>query len=551
MISLYNEPDTHETDVLPVDEFLFRLRDLERIKGDGDLRGEQQFTLSHVLLVVTKGRGTITMDHYDGRLRPNAVYVCPPGETFGVSADPSHGLDMFLFRFDVFRQAGKRNSHLQVVREQRPFPVEREFPASASSQLLSLCEIVNRCWQSGDVLERFRSQIAFQELLYCLLKSGRLPAEDSKSSLARAKAYMDQNFDQNVTIEKLAHLAGVSPKYFVDLFKKTYGISAIDYLTQLRVNRAKTLMARSGAKLRDIAHQVGYHDEFYFSRKFKKEVGVPPTVYMKSRRRKIAAYSAPIVGHLLALRIIPYAAPLHPKWTSYYYQTYRSDIAVHLSAYRQNEHWESNIDMLRQARPDVIISMDTVDPGEKQKLEEIAPVLYVPSMENDWREQLRMVARFLGESAEAEHWLKNYERKVEAAREQLANETGGDTFLIVRMRNEHLYAYCNRSMAAVFYGDLRMVPAYRCESDVYNQRIELGRLAEVDADRLLLMIRQEPETLSYWKALRQTPEWRQLKAVRNNRVYVIPPDPWREYSAAAHERIVEECVRMLSGNRPS
>ncbi|MDT2273883.1 ABC transporter substrate-binding protein [Paenibacillus larvae] len=100
---------------------------------------------------------------------------------------------------------------------------------------------------------------------------------------------------------------------------------------------------------------------------------------MKNRRRKIAAYSAPILGQLLALNIIPFAAPLHPKWSAYYYKMYRTDIPVHLSAYRFNQDWESNIEALMSASPDLIIcSRDNLHPDEKEKLEQIAPVFLFP-----------------------------------------------------------------------------------------------------------------------------------------------------------------------------
>ncbi|MDT2273884.1 AraC family transcriptional regulator [Paenibacillus larvae] len=92
---------------------------------------------------------------------------------------------------------------------------------------------------------------------------------------------MDNHYNENLTIEQLAHMAEVSPKYFVDLFKKTYGKSAMDYVTEVRVNSAKKLMVRSDARLRDIAHQVGYNDEFYFSRKFKRGWYVAKCLYEK------------------------------------------------------------------------------------------------------------------------------------------------------------------------------------------------------------------------------------------------------------------------------
>ncbi|MBD5075363.1 AraC family transcriptional regulator, partial [Xanthomonas citri pv. citri] len=82
-----------------------------------------------------------------------------------------------------------------------------------------------------------------------------------------------------------------------------------------RITKAKRLMAKSNCKLKEIAHQTGYQDEFYFSRIFKKYTGCSPTSYMKKRRKKIAAYGRGTMGHLIPLHHIPLAAALHPKWT--------------------------------------------------------------------------------------------------------------------------------------------------------------------------------------------------------------------------------------------
>lgn len=97
--------------------------------------------------------------------------------------------------------------------------------------------------------------------------TGRSP----KTDLANVKTYMDKHYDQPLSIADLASEAGISPKYFVDLFKKTYGQSAMEYLTDLRINRAKRYLKESTYKLRDIALRVGYSDEYYFSRKFKRK----------------------------------------------------------------------------------------------------------------------------------------------------------------------------------------------------------------------------------------------------------------------------------------
>lgn len=63
----------------------------------------------------------------------------------------------------------------------------------------------------------------------------------------------------------------------------------------------------------------------------------------------------------------------------------------------------------------------------------------------------------------------------------------------------------------------------------------------------MIFIYKEPETIAYYHELQKTAAWQDLKAVREQRVYRIQSDPWREYSACSHERIIRHAVRLLSG----
>ncbi|MNI23650.1 HTH-type transcriptional activator Btr [compost metagenome] len=309
-------------------------------------------------------------------------------------------------------------------------------------------------------------------------------------------------------------------------------------------------MSKSDLRLKHITEQVGYSDEFYFSRKFKQEVGVSPTIYMKTRRRKIAAYSSSIAGHMLALNIIPFAAPIHPKWTAYYHKMYRNDIPFHLSAYRINLDWESNIEMLSQAKPDMVISQDGLSPLEQEKLERIAPVLYVPSKEMNWQEQFRLTAEFVGAATEAELWLLKYQQKVKIARERLKKEVKDDSFLVLSMYKQSLFIYNNRGIEEVCYQNLGMRASFQIDPLVTEQEIGVDQIAILNPDRILMNVCLESESLNSWKQLQTTSVWRDLKAVRSNRVYRIASDPWRDYSASAFDRMVDQVVTLLTGDRP-
>ncbi|WP_409340701.1 AraC family transcriptional regulator [Paenibacillus sp. MBLB4367] len=532
--SSYQDLQVHAS----LDDLWCKLRGIDRLRSMGK---EQQLIESHVLFVAKGGEGRLTIDLQEYRLSQDTVHIALPGQTVGLTAGKGEKPDLYKITFDV-----KRDSESDFV-----FPYHGEIPVHADTRMLVLCDKVYDHFRSERPLERFGGQAAFQELLHWVIKQFRYePESDSRTALDRTRAYIENHYSESLTIEQLARMAEISPKYYVNLFKKTYGISAIDYVTEIRVNAAKQLMVSSDVRLRDIAHQIGYGDEFYFSRMFKKSVGVSPTAYLKNRRRKIAAYMPHVLGHLLALKTIPYAAPLHPKWTAYYYRTYRADIPLHLSAYRFNEDWEANIRALDQDRPDLILSLDDMEADERERLERIAPVHYIPSGGTDWREQFRLTADVLGASQEAESWLRSYDRRADHVRERVNKELKEELVLPVSFHKQSFYVCPTRGMRDVLYRDLRMKPFPGFHADHYKQPISEEQLTAYDADRILLNVCQEPESLSRWQTLQASSMWKNLKAVRQNQVYLISSDPWREYSAYACERMIEDLLLQVCGDRP-
>lgn len=74
---------------------------------------------------------------------------------------------------------------------------------------------------------------------------------------------------------------GFNATYFSTLFKKETGQNFMDYLTELRISKAKELLCGEELSVQDVAEQVGYRDLKYFSRLFKKLTGVSPSDYKK------------------------------------------------------------------------------------------------------------------------------------------------------------------------------------------------------------------------------------------------------------------------------
>ena len=97
--------------------------------------------------------------------------------------------------------------------------------------------------------------------------------------VTKAKEYIDANYAQDLSLEGISRQTDISPYYFSKLFKNKTGVTFIDYLTNLRIEKAKELLADPGRSMKEICSEVGYSDPNYFSRIFKKTTGMTPTEY--------------------------------------------------------------------------------------------------------------------------------------------------------------------------------------------------------------------------------------------------------------------------------
>lgn len=106
--------------------------------------------------------------------------------------------------------------------------------------------------------------------------------KSTKSFVAKAVEYVKNNYgDEELSLDSICEYLGVSNSYFSTIFKKETGNSFITYLTDYRMDRAKSLLTTTEEKSYIIARQVGYTDPNYFSYVFKRRFGVSPSKYRR------------------------------------------------------------------------------------------------------------------------------------------------------------------------------------------------------------------------------------------------------------------------------
>mgnify|MGYP003043708528 CR=1 FL=1 len=105
------------------------------------------------------------------------------------------------------------------------------------------------------------------------------PAEGSQSVTEQAKDFLKEHYREPISMEMLAEYFHLNPRYFSTVFKKKEGLSPIDYLTQVRMEAAKSTLRNTDIPASEIAALVGYEDPRYFYKVFKKYTGLTPTEY--------------------------------------------------------------------------------------------------------------------------------------------------------------------------------------------------------------------------------------------------------------------------------
>jgi transcriptional regulator GlxA family with amidase domain len=121
-------------------------------------------------------------------------------------------------------------------------------------------------------------------IIFLSRKAARHNIASHSETLAETLCYMEKNYTENISLEKLSRIAGLSPRNFQRLFKNYMGLSPFNHLINIRLQHAKKLLEESALNISEIADATGFGDSAYFARQFKKTFRISPTEHRKQTR---------------------------------------------------------------------------------------------------------------------------------------------------------------------------------------------------------------------------------------------------------------------------
>ncbi|GAB6989253.1 response regulator [Paenibacillus pini] len=182
---------------------------------------------------------------------------------------------------NIRRLLGNLNVHsldsLKVYCAPIAFLLASRWGEDASVWMDTHLKLMDKCNTKSDMMKWLeRLQEAWVE--------GTGSLSDNSRLINSAMRFIIRNYSNSVTLESVAEFLQLSPSYLSNLFKKETGQNFIDYLTNIRIEQSKKLLRTTELKIYEIGHMVGYENEHYFSRVFKKVVGCSPFHYKTDTR---------------------------------------------------------------------------------------------------------------------------------------------------------------------------------------------------------------------------------------------------------------------------
>lgn len=242
--------------------------------------GKRIHTLNHVYgpeirnyyLFVLVNKGEASFFHRSGtiQLKNHDMLVMCPGERIHYVANTPWSIQWV----GLYGQT--------VENYMKELSIDGDNPIVHVEQYYEMEQVLEELYQISTYRTEYfkckQIELIYRFFSLLLTKSKKFTNRDIAESV---KKIIDYNFGRDITVGEISDTLHLDSTYLTRKFAQQYGISPKEYLIEKRIEHAKKLLIETDATIKEIALSVGYIDQLYFSRIFKKKVGESPIGYRK------------------------------------------------------------------------------------------------------------------------------------------------------------------------------------------------------------------------------------------------------------------------------
>jgi AraC-like DNA-binding protein/ABC-type Fe3+-hydroxamate transport system substrate-binding protein len=514
---------------------VFVLNDIRKYSYSRDQRLPDCSSSAHTLCFIAEGNGKLNMDDTIIDFKSRQLFYFTPDTSVSVT-QLSDSLGMYTLSFQHYTggTSHAKRDNIQLYSTSKPVLRTGHVELNTKPQhILQRIQKIETSHCKDYNLDKL--QLKFQELLYTISHdSSSLTTKEAPSyGIEQTINYMKTHFHDKLDMGTLSSMAKLTASSFSRSFKNIMGEPPIEYLTRLRMERAKELLSQQDYRIKEVSTAVGYDDEFYFSRIFHRTVGITPTFYMKRTRMKVAVASClRFQDSMSSFGIQPVAVVNCCRYPGMGDAEYEHILA---------SQWKELI----SAKPDLIIG-DKYHQVFQARLNEIAPTVMLVQ-DRDWLINYGKLADLLGRQKEAEQVIQQLDLQVRAAKQKLLHFM--DNKMVSVMQINHLgiriQGTVDHPLNELLFGELGLKPGGNVPQHIKMLELQPEWLPPLEAD-FLFVLKKNPRAGSdqIFERMVKTDAWNDMEAVKRNQVMHVPHWLRMSWNPVGRQVIVGEVLTM-------
>jgi AraC-like DNA-binding protein len=233
-------------------------------------------SLDHIFILCVAGNGWLRMDSRTWQVQENTALLLPANTPHWYGADPQSPWSLYWIHF-TGRQAAEYFAEMGIERDHPLLHVETDGELLTAFGQVE--QFMAKVYTRENLVAASGALARFLGLLNARRYGVDLLQRTEEQNVQQTVVFMRENLTRPMALRELAQLARMSISRYEAAFTKRLGIPPMRYLNQMRAQHACRLLTETDHPAKLIAEAIGMEDPYYFSRWFKKQMGVSPSRY--------------------------------------------------------------------------------------------------------------------------------------------------------------------------------------------------------------------------------------------------------------------------------
>lgn len=241
-------------------------------KAEDHYREREEGADQYILIYCTEGAGVIEVNGKEYELGPYEVFCIPRNLPHRYYADKHNPWSILWIHFKG------ENSQYFPLEELKKVRIDSKYSQNRMEMLFQiLFRVLKRDYTLGNFI--YLSQVLSLILAEIYFREKSIESSTQDRHVTTVIRYMYENLQKNLTLQQISEEVQLSKSYLNAIFRAQTGHSPLDFFIHLKMQEACKLLKSTDLYIYEVSAKLGYEDQYYFSRIFKKVVGVSPKDY--------------------------------------------------------------------------------------------------------------------------------------------------------------------------------------------------------------------------------------------------------------------------------